>query len=186
MNNDDDWLNFHFASRDIEGKLGVSAGEAQATLRQACASPGRVRSRKQPYIVVGHEAAYQGPTERIEPSEWRNREIDLMTDDDGCRYFVDVRETDFRYWLDNQQKTKPTKTKPKPRAKKKRDLAELAVKTIWPGAVPANVTNSQIAKQVGDWITAHCGKHDISQETILRAACRKAYSPRLGDGLCGP
>jgi hypothetical protein len=175
MNNDDDWLNFHFASRDIEGNLGVSAGEAQAMLRQACASPGRIRSRKQPYIVVGREAECQGPTERIEPSEWRNREIDLMTDNDGCRYFVDVRESDFRYWLDNQQKTKLTKTKPKPRAKKKRDLAELAVKTIWPDAGQGGLTNSEIVQQVGEWITAYLGrKHDISLETILRAAGRKA------------
>jgi len=111
MIDDDGWLNFHFAAKEIKAKLGVSLGKAQAMLRQLCASPGEVRSRKQPYILVNQgtvneEPAGQGPPELIEPSEWREHEIDLMIDDLGCWYFVDVRESDFRYWLD-QQKTKP-------------------------------------------------------------------------------
>jgi hypothetical protein len=110
MIDDDDWLNFHFAAKEIKAKLGVSLGKAQAMLRQLCASPGEVRCRKQPYILVNQgtvneEPAGQGPPELIEPSEWREHEIDLMTDDLGCWYFVDVRESDFRYWLNQQKAT---------------------------------------------------------------------------------
>ena len=105
MINDDDWLDFHYAANEIKAKLGVSLGKAQAMLRQVCAT-GEVRSQKQPYITVGHEAEGQGPPERIEPSEWREHEIDLMTTYDGCWYMVNVSKSDFGYWLD-QHKPKP-------------------------------------------------------------------------------
>jgi hypothetical protein len=53
--------------------------------------------------MVNREPQTEGPTERIQPSEWRGLEVDLMTDADGCRYFVEVSENDFRHWLDQQQ-----------------------------------------------------------------------------------
>src|SRR6266567_4734402 len=87
---EEDRLSSHFAVQEIERKLSVSRGKAQATLRKLCAG-GEVRSWKQPH-TNGQE---QGPSERIEPSEWRHREIDLMTDDDGCQYFVDVSVVDL-------------------------------------------------------------------------------------------
>jgi hypothetical protein len=99
------WLSFYDVTREIEGKLDVSPGRAQSMLRQACAS-GEVQSQKEPYVIVRHAPQGQAPPQRIEPSEWREHEIDLMTDEDGCRYFVDVDEADFRYWL-GQQKAKP-------------------------------------------------------------------------------
>jgi hypothetical protein len=128
------WLSFYEATREIEGKLGVSPGKAQSMLRQACAS-GEVRSQKEPYVIVGHEPQGQAPSQRIEPSEWRERELDLTTDQTGCRYFVDVDEADFRYWL-NQQKAN---NQPKRRATPKRNLADLAVETLWHSAnkIPA-------------------------------------------------
>jgi hypothetical protein len=100
-----EWLSFYSAAQEIERIKGVSPGKAQSMLRQACAS-GEVRSVKEPYVTVHQEAEGQGPPQRIEPSEWREHEIDLMTDSDGCRYFVDVSEADLRYWL-GQQKAKP-------------------------------------------------------------------------------
>jgi len=100
---------------EIKAKLGVSLGKAQSTLRQLCAS-GEVRSQKEPYVIVDHEAQGQAPPQRIEPSEWRQHEIDLMTDQDGCRYFVHVDKADFRYWLDHQEQDKPGRGK-RPRIK---------------------------------------------------------------------
>jgi len=110
MISDDDWRNFHFAAKDIKAKLGVSLGKAQAMLRQACAS-GEVRSQKQPCTTINvgtiNEALQtEGPPERIEPSEWRNREIDLMIDANGCWHSVDVHRDDFGYWLNNQHQPK--------------------------------------------------------------------------------
>jgi len=110
MTSDDDWLNFHFAAKDIEAKLGVSLGKAQSQLRQLCAT-GEVRSQKQPCTTINvgtinETLQTEGPPERIEPSEWRNREIDLMIDANECWYSVDVHKDDFGYWLDNQQQPK--------------------------------------------------------------------------------
>jgi hypothetical protein len=106
MTTDDDWLNFHYAVMEIKAKLGLSIGKAQSILRQLCGS-GEVRSQKQPYITaVRWELQEEGPPERIEPGEWRSREIDLMTDDLGCRYLVDVSKSDLEYWL-HQQRGKP-------------------------------------------------------------------------------
>lgn len=105
------WLPFYEAAKEIEHKLEVSAGKAQSILRQLCAS-GEARSQKEPYVIVGHEPEWQGPPERIEPSEWCHHEIDLMTDDNGCRYLVDVDEADFRYWLDHQRIDHQQKGKP--------------------------------------------------------------------------
>jgi len=82
---DDDWLNFHYAVMEIKAKLGVSIGKAQSILRQLCGS-GEVRSQKQPYTTtVLDEFQGGGPPQKIEPCEWREREIDLirtMTDVD--------------------------------------------------------------------------------------------------------
>src|SRR5262249_58923673 len=95
------WLNFYLAANEIEQRLSVSGGVAMRMLRQACAS-GDVRSQGQPYNpATGIDEA---PPETIKPSDWTQREVDLECDADGCKYFIDVDEDDFRYWL-NQQST---------------------------------------------------------------------------------
>jgi hypothetical protein len=65
----DDWVNFHEAAHDIERRLRTSPGEAQAKLRELCAS-GVVRSWKEPYSFVAREPQGEGPPVLIEPSEW--------------------------------------------------------------------------------------------------------------------
>ena len=84
----------------------MSPGAAQAKLRELCAS-GWVRSQKEPYSFVARQPQGEGPPVLIEPSEWRRREIDVMTDSDGCKYWVDVSKIDLEHWL-NQQPTEPT------------------------------------------------------------------------------
>ena len=49
--------------------------------------------------MVGRLPQGEGPPEVIEPSEWRQREIDLMTDADGCNYFVNVSNADLEHCL---------------------------------------------------------------------------------------
>ena len=73
-------------------------------LRVACAS-GDVRSQRQPYNPA--TGIDEGPPEPIKPSDWTRDQLDLVRDADGCEYFVDVDEDDFRYWL-NRQSTQPT------------------------------------------------------------------------------
>src|SRR5262249_51569213 len=60
---------------------------------------GVVRSWKEPYSMVGRLPQGEGPREVIEPSEWGQRAIDLMTDADGCNYFVNVSNADLGHWL---------------------------------------------------------------------------------------
>jgi hypothetical protein len=99
---DEPWLSFYFAAQEIEERLGLSRGAAQAKLREACAT-GEVRSLKQPYVMIIFQPVMKGPRERIKPSEWRLDEIDLMIDADGYAYFVDVSERDFLFWLKTQK-----------------------------------------------------------------------------------
>ena len=82
-----DPISFYHAYLRIEERLGLSRGASQAKLRELCAS-GIVRLWKQPwaYRKGSFELETQGPEESILPSEWRSREIDLMTDTDGCQY----------------------------------------------------------------------------------------------------
>ena len=155
----DDWLSFHSAVQEIERAKDIGRGKAQAMLRQLCAS-GEIRSQKQPHSN-GEE---QGPWERIEPSEWRNREIDLMTDADGCQYFVDVSEIDFRGWLGQPARQRPAA---------KRDIARQAINAIWPNGISETVSNKQIETQVSNWLKQQHGRSDIGRDTVLRAAGRK-------------
>lgn len=170
---DDDWLNFHYAVLEIKAKLGVSIGKAQSILRQLCGS-GEVQSQKQPYTTtVLDEFQGEGPPQKIEPCEWRDHEIDLMTDNDGCRYIVDVCKSDFGYWLYQQKPAKP-KTKATP----KLDLAKLAIQALWPNGIPKELMHKQIEAPMADWITVHCKRNNlprpnISRDTLLRAAGRK-------------
>jgi len=98
---DEPWLSFYFAAQEIEERLGLSRGAAQAQLRQVCAT-GEVRSKKQPYTMVIFQPKVEGPWEQITPGEWRLEEIDLMIDGAGRAYFVDVSERDFLFWLKQQ------------------------------------------------------------------------------------
>ena len=101
-----EWLTFYEAAIEVKRDLGVSRGEAEATLRQLCAS-GKIRSQKQPYSIVNGEWHGEGPPEPIEPSEWRDREIDVMTDSDGCNYSVRVSKEDFWHQFQPKQEKKP-------------------------------------------------------------------------------
>jgi hypothetical protein len=89
-----DKKSFYIAAKEIREWLGFSPGAAQAKLRELCAG-GVVRSWRQPFSMAGREPQGEGPPERIEPSAWRTNEIDLMTDADGCSYFVDVSTVDL-------------------------------------------------------------------------------------------
>jgi hypothetical protein len=159
----DDQLAFLLGAQQIE-RLGMTPGAAQAKLRELCAS-GEVRSWGEPYSMLNGEPQGEGPSKRIEPSEWRQREIDLMTDSDGCRYFVNVSRPDLLGWLRKNKKAKSTK----PTGKRPRDVAKQAVKELWPNGIPDTLTNRSLVKQVGDWLKQHSVR-DISRETILRAA----------------
>ena len=162
----DDHLAFYSACQEIERSLGISPGQAQAKLRELCRS-GEVRSWREPYSIQGGEPQGEGPSERIEPSEWRQREIDLMTDSDGCRYFVSVSETDFQKWLRTKQSRKTVPSR-------KLDLAKIAVNALWPNGIPESVQNKQIETEVSNYIkTNYKPNIEISRDTILRAANRK-------------
>jgi hypothetical protein len=170
----DDQLAFFFGAQQIERSLGMSPGASQAKLRELCRS-GEVRSWREPYSMLGGEPQGEGPSKRIEPSEWRQREIDLMTNSDGCKYFVDVSTTDLLAWLKGKQDRKASTPSHK---RDKRNLAEQAINHLWSNGIPKDLPHSQIVKAVGDWITAYCKRQNItklpiSRETILRAAGRK-------------
>jgi hypothetical protein len=161
------WLSFDFAANEIGQRLGVSGGVARRMLRNVCAS-GDVRSQRQPFNPA--TGIDEGPPEPIKPSDWTQREVDLECDADGCKYFVDVDEADFWYWLNGA--TKNNAQKVTNRRSPKRRLAEHAIKELWPGGIPSNLLNKEIEKAVGDWLKQQ-GVAQVSPETILRAAGKK-------------
>jgi hypothetical protein len=73
--------------------------------------------------------------------------------DDG----PDVWDVDLRHWLANPYS--------KDRATPKRNLAYLAVKTLWHSAnnIPKNLTHKQIAAQMADWITVYCNRNNLAR-----------------------
>jgi hypothetical protein len=161
------WLSFYIAVNEIEQRLGVSGGVASRKLRDACAS-GDVRSQRQPYNPA--TGIDEGPPEPIKPSDWWRDQVDLETDADGCRYFVDVDEADFRYWLNgatNNNAHRASSRSPK------RRWAEQAINKLWPGGIPSSVLNKEIEKEVGKWLKQQGVLTQVSRETILRAAGRK-------------
>ena len=101
-----DKKSFYIAANEIGQRHSLSPGAAQTKLRELCAS-GLVRSWRQPYSMVNGVPEGEGPPERIEPIAWRRNEIDLMTDADGCSYFVDVSMVDLDAQLG------PTKRSPR-------------------------------------------------------------------------
>ena len=158
-------IQFHEAVSQIKARLGVSRGKAEAMVRQACASPGVIRSEKEPYSMVGSQPQGEGPPEPIEPSEWCEREIDMMTDKDGCSYWVKVDKADFEFWLNAQSAPKPKK-----RAYKQEEVRE-AISTLWPdGKLPAE--NEVLVDKVIKWFKQE-GKLAPERTTILRAAGRR-------------
>ena len=161
-----DWLSFYIAANEIEQRHGVSGGVAMRMLRDACAS-GDVRSQRQPYNPA--TGIDEGPPEPVKPNDWRRDQVDLECDADGCKYFVDVDEDDFRYWLNGTTKNNQKVTN---RGSPKRRLAEHAIKKLWPGGIPSNLLNKQIEKEVADWLKQQ-GLAQVSRESILRAAGKK-------------
>jgi hypothetical protein len=59
------------------------------------------------------------------------------------------------------------------RKQPKRNSAEDAIKQIWPDGIPSGVVNADIEKKVGAWLKER-DLSDVSRDTILRAAGRKA------------
>jgi hypothetical protein len=138
----------------MRDRLDLSVGSIERTLRQLCAS-GDVRA------IRPVEEEYS----LIAPSKWSAAEVDYHA-------WVYVSGDDLRHWFDNQE---PAKVEV--RTSKKRELARQAIKALWPNGIP-DISNPEIERQVGKWITSYCKQHnlttlDISSDTILRAAGRK-------------
>jgi hypothetical protein len=104
------WLPFHEAVNATQRELGVSRGKAEMMLRQPC-STGEIWSQKEPYSIVNDEWHGAGPPEGIDRQEWFDHDIDRMTDEYGCNYFVSVEKSDFQYWLEHQNEWRPDKQK---------------------------------------------------------------------------
>jgi hypothetical protein len=169
----EEWLNFHLAAEEIAQRCDVSVGVAQRMLREACAQ-GDIRSQREPYSRKGQEIEGEGPPELIKPSEWLRDQVDLTTDADGCEYFVDVNEDDFRYWLDRQTTNTTDNKSTRPR----RDHVSRIITELWPGEIPKELVNKAVVKLVRDKLAKDCEQKNlpllaVSDDTILRAAGRK-------------
>jgi hypothetical protein len=155
------WLNFYHAAEEVQQRLRVSVGVARRMLRDACAT-GDVRSQREPYDPK--TGAGEGPPELVKPSDWKRDEVDLVTDADGCDYFVDVDEADFHYWLDNLPKsTRKRRGAPK---------TDLVRKTIAALNLPAGMTNGEVHQRIAEKLKAD-GIRDIPHLSVVKRARAK-------------
>ena len=155
------WLNFYHAAEEVQRRLRVSVGVARRMLRDACAT-GDVMSQREPYDPK--TGAGEGPPELVKPSDWKRDEVDLVTDADGCAYFVDVDEADFHYWLDNLLKSKTKRASP---------MDSLAQEALAALKLPANMSNPEVEKRVGEWAKAQGHSRVPSKSVIARCRANK-------------
>src|SRR5205823_8856692 len=95
--NEDDWLYFYTAAREVEQRLNVSRAVARKRLREACADQ-LIISMKAPCDEPAGQLPFEF-WERIAPHDWREREVDYDgPDKDGCKTEVMIYEADFRSW----------------------------------------------------------------------------------------
>jgi hypothetical protein len=169
------WITFYWACVEIRQGLGLSMGVAQQTLREQCAKG--VRSMRYEVGLIGGEYGPLHPIKPIKPREWLKDELDLdlewTSDGDEVEgpegYCVEVSAYDFVDWLAKQPKPEAETQSPK------QEIAQQAIKALWPSGVPATLLNKQIVPQAEDWIKAK-GFPKISRDTILRAAGRRKQS----------
>jgi hypothetical protein len=149
------WLNFYYAVQNVRERLGVSDGEARRLLREACA--GSVKSQRQLYDRrTGHDLeAHEG----LRSKHWREDDMDLVEEEDGSPYFVDVDEEDFRFWLDNLLKSKT-----KRRGASKDDLARKIIAKL---NLPADMSNVEVHQRVGADLKAD-GIRDIPSLSVIK------------------
>jgi hypothetical protein len=160
MNSERRWLNFYDAAKEVRKKLGVSVGKAQTMLREVCAK-GDIRTQREPYNPATGQG--QAPPERVKPSQWKQDDIDLLTDADGCNYFVDLDEEDFEYWLGSLAEPKIKKrTAP---------MEELARKTIAKLGLPADMSNTEVHQAIGKELK---GRRVPSPSVIKRLRANKS------------
>lgn len=166
--NEDDWIGFGEAVPITEKRFGCDEEEARCRLREACAE-GSIYSAKAPYEEEGTEiffAPFDEWTE-IPSGEWRKRKVDHDGPDGlGREALIMLSQIHFNDWLKPKSLTLVRKLP-------KRSSAEDAIKHIWPDGIPDGIVNGDIEKKVGAWLKER-GLSDVSRDTILRAAGRKA------------
>jgi hypothetical protein len=166
---EEDWISFDWASDEIVRRLGVSKGQAQATLRELCGG-GIIRAIRYPMGFVEDKfrilAEITEPLD-ILPREWLKDQIDLVDDKrfpDDMWISIDVSKTDFEYWLAKEA------VKVEPEADNERD-----------GAIKRRLKEGKPGKDI-QWkvfcegVRKDCGKtstvRGFSNETIENAARR--------------
>jgi hypothetical protein len=160
------WITFYTAAKELEQAFGISWAAAQKRLRQACAEQ-LITSMKAPYDEPAGELPFEYWT-RVAPSEWREREVDCDgPDKEGCPTEVMIRDADYRHWLNGLSGTRSV-----PNRSPKQELVKRIIKDIWPDNIPRGTLNKQIERQVGERLKQQGHPH-ISSDTILRAAGRK-------------
>jgi hypothetical protein len=159
MKSEQRWLNFYDAAKEVRKKLGLSVGKAQTMLREVCAK-GDIRTQREPYDPTTGQG--QGPPELVKPSQWKQDDIDLLIDADGCAYFVDLDEEDFEYWLGSLTET---------RAKKRTSpMGDLARKTIAKLNLPGDMSNTEVQQAIGRELK---GRRVPSLSVIKRIRAKK-------------
>jgi hypothetical protein len=202
---DDHWFNFYWIAEIIQEREGVSRGVAERTLRELCAT-GDVRSVRcdaiEPEAI---EPEIIRPSEWVKDQvDLVDDGLEIFVSCGDVQYWLDKQalavgrqskkimfEGSFQEWIAEQHKkaaaaasteeepgAEPTSALVPIRASRKLGMARTAVKHLWPEGPPEALTNPQLEKQVGDWITAYCKKNnqpkpDIGRDTILRAAGRR-------------
>jgi integrase len=172
------WTTFYTAAMEMARRLGVSGGEAQNRLRQACRDE-KIRSFKARLDGEDNKHLTILPMEfwtPLSPSDWRSREPDYDgLDKDGYTTEVMLNEDDFRRWLD--QGKKPVASTG---GKQSRIIAQLHQR--FPVGVPDRAHCPRMPLQ-HDLVKADPSLAPLDLKTLAKAT--EAYNASLGNGRNG-
>jgi hypothetical protein len=86
----------------------------------------------------------------------------------GVNGIIEFNADDLRIWLNTEHAASKERMRPQ------RKRAEEAIAALWPDDVPGSLPNKLIRGRVRDWLKLHDSPEPISDDTIDRAAHRKA------------
>lgn len=159
------WLTFREAVEIVRVHLGSPIGRAEGMLHTARASKEvRFHNPASPILLLADDGVV-GMHDRF----------GRMTAED----MFQISREDLLDWLDRQALSQESKSST-PRTQVKRDRVREAIDALWPAELPSQsvLPNALLCTKVADWLKADCQKRNVpamptSDDTILRAACRK-------------
>jgi hypothetical protein len=180
----DEWLDDHDAVALIRKAREVSEAVAVKLLVEACAE-GTVRARQRGCwepkgfglsipAFVWHDAHFaDGVLFEAGTDMYTHPSVEGGYGH-GVNGIIEFNAEDLHYWVSAAPSTEEAPSTKK-RSRPQRERAKAVIDRLWPDGVPPQneLRNASLLKRVNDHLKKNDSPESISDDTILRAACRK-------------